>query len=155
MLKIRLLRIGRKHQPSYKIVVVDQRRAPKSGKFVEQVGFYNPITKERGFKKERIEYWLSKGAQVSDTLYNLLITEGIIKGKKKKVHSSKKKGKEEVPAEESKEEKPGMNKSQIKEVEQKEEQTVEKPKETEKPKEEPSLKEEKKEKKSEETEAKK
>lgn len=104
MLKIRLLRVGRKHQPSYKIVVVDGRRAPKSGKFVEQLGFYNPITKEKSFKKEKIEYWISNGAQPSDTLYNLLITEGILKGKKRKAYSIKNKGKKEVSKEEPKKE---------------------------------------------------
>jgi len=103
MIKIRLLRIGRKHQPSYKIVVVDERRGPKSGKFIEQLGFYNPITKEKNVNKERTEYWLSVGAQASDTVHNLLVREGVIKGEKKAVHSTKKKEKkEEAPKKESK-----------------------------------------------------
>jgi len=96
MLSIRLLRIGKKHQPSYKIVVVDKKRSPKSGKFTEQLGFYNPITKEKKINKERVEYWLSQGAQPSDTVHNFLIREGAIKGKKISVHSTKKRKKEEA-----------------------------------------------------------
>lgn len=104
MLSIRFLRIGKKNQPSYKIVVVDKRRSPKSGKFIEQLGFYNPITKEKGVKKERAQYWLSKGAQPSDTVYNLLIREGVVEGKKIAVHSTKQRKKEEAPREETKKE---------------------------------------------------
>ncbi len=89
MLSIRFLRIGKKHQPSYKIVVVDKKRSPKSGKFTEQLGFYNPITKEKAINKERILYWLSQGAQPSDVVHNLLVKEGILKGEKVAVHSKK------------------------------------------------------------------
>lgn len=91
MLTIRFLRQGRKHQPFFKIVVIEKSRSPKSGKFVEEVGFWNPLTKEKRLKKERILYWLSKGAGLSDVVHNLLVKEGIIKGKKIAVHSSKKK----------------------------------------------------------------
>ena len=113
MLKIRLLRIGRKHQPSYKIIVVDSRRGPKSGKFIEQLGFYNPITKEKGLKTERVEYWLSKGAQLSDVIHNLLVSEGIIKGKKIAVHSTKQKeeAKEEAKEEEETAQEPKQEES--------------------------------------------
>ncbi len=89
MLSIRFLRIGKKHQPSYKIVVVDKKRSPKSGKFIEQLGFYNPITKEKGINGERVIYWLSQGAQSSEVVHNLLIREGVIKGEKIAVHSKK------------------------------------------------------------------
>lgn len=97
MLSIRFLRVGKKHQPSYKMVVVEKSRSPKSGKFVEQVGFYNPITKEKTIKAERVKYWLSKGAQPSDILHNLFVKQGILAGKKIAVHSKKKKGKEQAP----------------------------------------------------------
>jgi len=89
MLIIRFLRVGKKHQPSFKIVVVDKKRAPRSGKFVEEVGFYNPLTKEKIIKKERILYWLSQGVDVSDSVYNLLVREGVVKGPKRPVHSTK------------------------------------------------------------------
>lgn len=100
MLVIRLLRIGRKHQPSYKIVVTDSRRAPKGGRFVAEVGSWNPLTKQRVLKKEEIKNWLSKGAKPSDTVYNMLVQEKVIEGKKADVH--KKSKKKEEPKEELK-----------------------------------------------------
>lgn len=82
MLIIRLFRIGKKNQPSFKIIVTDKRRAAKAGRFVEQVGFYNPLTKEKNLKQERIKYWLSHGAKTSVTVHNLLVSEKIIEAKK-------------------------------------------------------------------------
>ncbi len=82
MLKIRSKRIGKKGDPSFRVVVVDSRQGPKSGKYVEKVGFYNPKTKENGFNAERITYWMSMGAQTSPRIHNMLVSEGIIKGKK-------------------------------------------------------------------------
>ena len=72
MLVIRFFRVGKKNQPSFKIVVTDKRRPPRGGRFVEEVGFWNPLTKEKLLKKERIKYWLSVGAKASDTVRNLL-----------------------------------------------------------------------------------
>ncbi|MBU3918290.1 30S ribosomal protein S16 [Patescibacteria group bacterium] len=152
MLAIRLLRIGRKHQPSYKIVAIDNRRAPKSGKFIEQLGFYNPLTKEKSVDKERVEYWLSVGAKASDTMHNLLVSEGIIKAEKRAVHSTKIKEKEETK---STVEKPAEE-GEVAREEAKEEVAKEKPIEQEKkeePKQEPKkekVKEQKSESKKEE-----
>lgn len=84
MLAIRLFRVGKKKQPSYKIVVTDKQNPPQGGQFVEQVGFYNPLTNEKTLKEDRIKYWLSVGAQTSDTVHNMLITEKIIEGEKRK-----------------------------------------------------------------------
>ena len=84
MLAIRLFRVGKKKQPSYKIVVTDKQNPPQGGQFIEQVGFYNPLTNEKTLKEDRIKYWLSVGAQTSDTVHNMLITEKIIKGEKRK-----------------------------------------------------------------------
>jgi small subunit ribosomal protein S16 len=106
MLVIRLLRIGRKHQPSYKIVVTDSRRAPKGGRFVAEVGSWNPLTKQRILKKEEIKTWLSKGAKPSDTVYNMLLQEKIIEGKKVDVHKKSKKTQPSPEASAGKEEKP-------------------------------------------------
>lgn len=98
MLAIRLFRVGKKNQPAFKIVVTDKRRPPRAGRFLEQVGFYNPLTKEKALKGERIKYWISKGAKPSDTVFNLLIKEKILEGKKVAVHKkSKKKEIEEKP----------------------------------------------------------
>ncbi|MBI2450635.1 MAG: 30S ribosomal protein S16 [Candidatus Nealsonbacteria bacterium] len=91
MLIIRFFRVGKKNQPSFKIVVTDKRRPPRAGRFTEQVGFYNPVTKERNLNKERIQYWVSKGAQPSLTAYNLFVKEGILQGKKIAVHKKSKK----------------------------------------------------------------
>jgi len=82
MLKIRLQRIGRKNDPAYRVVVAEHTRGPRSGNFVERVGSYNPKTKERSLNSQRIQYWMSVGAQPSDTLHNMLVSEGIILGKK-------------------------------------------------------------------------
>jgi small subunit ribosomal protein S16 len=95
MLVIRLFRTGKKKQPSYKVVVTDRNNPPQGGKFVEQVGFYNPLTKEKTLHKERINYWIEVGAQPSDTVYNILINENVIKGEKKKIVFKKKKKAEE------------------------------------------------------------
>ena len=100
MLKIRLQRIGRINQPSYRLVVIEHTRAPKSGNFVEQVGTYNPKTKERTLQADRIIYWISKGAQASGTVHNMLISADVIKGKKMNVLPKKtvEKKQEEAPA---------------------------------------------------------
>jgi len=97
MLTIRLFRTGKKNQPFFKIVVIDKRKAPKSGRFVEEVGYYNPLTKEKNVKGDRVKYWISVGAVPSDTMHNLLVKEKIIEGKKIDVHNEKKE--EEKPAE--------------------------------------------------------
>jgi len=124
MLVIRLFRTGKKHQPFFKIVVTDKKNPPKGGRFKEQLGFYNPLTKERSLKAERIKYWLSVGAKVSDTVHNLLVKEGIIKGEKIPVHKKPKKksasaaaagGKEEKkPAEKAEEKSEEMSKEMVK-----------------------------------------
>jgi len=85
MLRIRLKRIGRRNDPSFRVVVVDSKRGPKSGYFVEQLGFYNPNTKEKVFNGERILHWIGVGAQVSGTVHNMLVGAGVIDGKKKNV----------------------------------------------------------------------
>ena len=82
MLKIRLQRIGRINSPSYRVVVTEHTRGPKAGAFVERVGFFNPKTKEQALNADRIKYWLSVGAQPSDTMHNMLVTAKIIAGKK-------------------------------------------------------------------------
>ncbi|PIR02032.1 MAG: 30S ribosomal protein S16 [Candidatus Nealsonbacteria bacterium CG_4_9_14_0_2_um_filter_37_38] len=95
MLVIRLFRIGKKNQPFFKIVVTDKRKPPRGGRFVQEVGFYNPLTKEKNLKKDRIKYWLSVGAKPSATVYNMLISEKIIEGRKVDVHKESKKEKKE------------------------------------------------------------
>jgi len=100
MLIIRLFRVGKKNQPSFKIVVTDKRRPTRAGRFVEEVGFWNPLTKEKVLRQERIKYWVSVGAKPSPTVFNLLISEKILEGKKIPKHKKlkKKEGKTEEKA---------------------------------------------------------
>lgn len=82
MLKIRMQRTGRKNEPQFRIVVGEHTMGPKSGKFLEKLGSYNPKTKEKTLNTERVEYWIGKGALLSDTMHNLLVGMGVRKGKK-------------------------------------------------------------------------
>ena len=79
MLRIRLRRVGKKKQPSYRIVVAEIT-APRDGKFVEQVGHYNPRTDPPTLvvAEEKVRHWLSQGAQPSNTVSRLLQVKGII-----------------------------------------------------------------------------
>jgi len=89
MLKIRMQRIGRKNMPAFRIIVAEHTRGPKTGNIVEKVGTYNPKTKEKQFDADRIKYWLSVGAKASATVHNMLVSAGIISGKKIAKHSEK------------------------------------------------------------------
>ena len=73
MLMIRMARIGARKQPYYRVVVIDKERA-RNGRSVEVVGLYNPRTSPATFdvKRDRIDYWVSKGAQLSETVRRLL-----------------------------------------------------------------------------------
>jgi len=75
MVVIRLARGGSKKRPFYQIVVADRRRAP-NGRFIENVGYFNPMAKGQAIrlemKTDRVEYWLSKGAQASERVAALL-----------------------------------------------------------------------------------
>ncbi|MEI3536927.1 MAG: 30S ribosomal protein S16 [Bacilli bacterium] len=77
MVKIRLTRTGRHFNPTYRMVVADSRYA-RDGRFIEQVGFYDPMTDEIKLDEEKIMSWLNKGAQVSDTVKSILSKHGII-----------------------------------------------------------------------------
>jgi len=98
VLRIRFQRKGKRNQPFFRIIVIERKSPPKGGRPLEILGFFNPLTKEKKLKKERINYWISKGAQLSDTIHNLLVKEQIIKAKKISVHSTKKSKKEILPA---------------------------------------------------------
>ena len=97
MLKIRLQKIGKKNSPSYRIALVEHTTSPQ-GKSIELLGSYNPKLKQKQFNKERIEYWLTKGAQASPTVHNLLVDEKIIFKEKIKAWRPKKKPAASQPA---------------------------------------------------------
>ena len=73
MLAIRLARFGKKKQPFYRVVVLDKRK-PRNGRTVEVVGTYDPLKKPHAVSlvTERVQYWLGKGAQPSDTVRSFL-----------------------------------------------------------------------------------
>ncbi|OGZ03102.1 MAG: 30S ribosomal protein S16 [Candidatus Liptonbacteria bacterium RIFOXYC1_FULL_36_8] len=105
MLTIKFKRQGKKHQASYR-VIVSEKGKKLSGRFLDDLGFYNPHTKESSLKEEKIKYWMEKGAQPTDTLFNLLVKKGLISERKKRVvvSVSKTLKKKEVKKEDKKEE---------------------------------------------------
>lgn len=82
MLKIRFQRTGRKNDPAFRIVVTDSKNSTKTGNHVDVVGSYHPKTKDTILKEDAIKKWLAIGAQASGTVHNLLISKGVIEGKK-------------------------------------------------------------------------
>ncbi len=106
MLKIRLQRIGKRGQAYFRVIVTEHTKKPK-GEYLELLGTYNPHEKILKVKKDRVEYWVSKGAQASPTVNNLLVNHKI--WDKSKVQSWKPKVKpkadtpvQAVPAQKSK-----------------------------------------------------
>ena len=137
MLKIRLQRGGRKNDASFRIVVTESQNAAKGGNFLEILGSYDPKKNTKTIKGDRVKHWISVGAQPSNTVHNLLISEKILDGKKINVLSKKspikKEGEEEVKEEAPKKEEKAEEK---KEEAPKEEKKAEEKKEEEKPAEE-------------------
>ncbi|HYE23033.1 MAG TPA: 30S ribosomal protein S16 [Candidatus Paceibacterota bacterium] len=89
MLMIRFQRIGRRNDPAFRIAVLEKTSGPKAGKFVDLVGSYNPKTKETSLKADAIKDWVSKGAQISPSVMNLLIANKVYEGPKIQVISKK------------------------------------------------------------------
>lgn len=79
---IRFQRIGRKNDPSFRMVVLEKASGPKAGTYVDLVGTYNPKTKAFTANADAIKGWMAKGAQLSPSLMNLLIEKKVIEGKK-------------------------------------------------------------------------
>ena len=82
---MRLQRVGRKNDPSFRIVVVDKRTGPKSNKNIAILGSYNPKLNHVQFDKTAAAEWLSKGVQPSDTVHNILVGQKVIEAPKKNV----------------------------------------------------------------------
>ena len=102
MLKIRLQRVGRKHEPSFRLVLTDSKNSTKSGKSLEVLGNYDSRKGEKSaFKADRITYWMSQGAQTSVTVHNLLVENKIISAKKVNPLPLKKAIIKDAPAEEA------------------------------------------------------
>jgi small subunit ribosomal protein S16 len=89
MLMMRLQRVGRKNDPSYRIVVIDKRASTKSNKNIDLIGAYSPKQGIIEIDAAKATHWLSKGVQPSVTVHNMLVTKKIIDAKKKNALSKK------------------------------------------------------------------
>lgn len=158
MLVIRFARVGKKNRAQFQIVLQERIIAP-GGRHVEVLGSYDPHSKATVLKEERIKYWISKGAQASPTVHNLLVAKNVISGKKVVIKVPKKKV-EPAPAEAKaetkteKETKPEEPKEEVKAEEKSEEPKKEEKAEEVKEAMEEKAEEKKEEKKEEEKEAK-
>lgn len=99
MLRIRLTRTGKKHQPTYRIVVAEHS-APIKGKFIDILGYYLPTRTPKVLEVDgdKVKHWISVGAEASDTVHNLLVGKGILTTKRN-IKYSRVKVKEEPKAE--------------------------------------------------------
>src|SRR3989344_2092009 len=98
MLVMRFNRVGRRNQPYFRIVVQEHTVAP-GGRHVAVVGSYDPHSKEGVFKQEEIQKWISRGVQLSDSVHNLLVRQGIVQLPKRPVKvPHKEKTEESVPS---------------------------------------------------------
>ncbi len=84
MLAIRFKRVGRRHQPAFRIVV-SEKRSKRDSKSVDDIGFYNPVSKEFGIKEDKLKHWLSVGAKPTLTVHNLLVNKKLINAPKLKI----------------------------------------------------------------------
>lgn len=82
MLKIRLQRTGRKNDPHFRLIVTESILKPKTSQFEEIVGTYNVKAGIFEAKADRVKHWISVGAQITPTVHNLLVSKGVIEGKK-------------------------------------------------------------------------
>jgi len=119
MLAIRFERVGRKNRAQFRIVLQEHTIAP-GGRHVAVLGSYDPHQKKAVIKADKVKEWIAKGAQVSDSVYNLFIKEGVVEGKKRAIKMEKPKVKE-TPVETAKAE-------ETKTEEAKEEIKIEEPK---------------------------
>ena len=83
MLKIRLQRVGRKHEPVFRVVLTDSKNSTISGRYLEVLGSFDARHDDKQIiKEDRIKHWISKGAQPTPTMHNFLISKKVISGKK-------------------------------------------------------------------------
>ncbi len=82
MVKLRLTRMGATKAPFYRIVAMDSRKA-RDGKYIDQIGFYNPVSepKQIVIDADKAKEWLANGAQPTDTVMGMLVSQGIVEKK--------------------------------------------------------------------------
>lgn len=95
---IRLTRVGKKKDASFRVIVIDSKRKVQAGNYLEMVGSYDPRSNKADLKADRIKRWMDMGAKPSDTVHNLLVSNKIIEGKKINVLPKKVLAKPEEPA---------------------------------------------------------
>lgn len=100
MLMIRLQRVGRKHEPVFRLVLTDSKNGPKSGKYLKVLGSYDPRldNKPEQFNLVEIKKHMANGAKLSDTVHNFLVSRKVIEGKKRNALPKKTATKKEVVA---------------------------------------------------------
>lgn len=79
---MRLQRVGRRNDPSFRIVVTDKRTGPKSDKHIDRLGSYNPKMNQVQLDADKAKEWIAKGVQPSDIVHNILVSQKVIDGKK-------------------------------------------------------------------------
>lgn len=99
MLKIRLQRVGRKHEPTFRIVLTESVNSTKSGRLKEILGSYDPRKSNDLLKTDRIKYWLSQGVKPTGTVHNLLVSHKVIDAKKVNVLPKRKPAAKEAAVE--------------------------------------------------------
>lgn len=82
MLKIRLQRTGRKHEPTFRLVLTESKNSTKSGKLLEVLGSHDFRKENTEIKKDRVLYWMKNGVKPTPTVHNLLVTHKIVDAKK-------------------------------------------------------------------------
>ena len=102
MLAIRLQRVGRKNDPSFRVIVADSKLKPKTGNVLEVLGSYNARMGKPIINLDRAKHWMSVGAKASGTVHNLLVDLKAVSGKKINVLGKKTPIVKEAPAEEAK-----------------------------------------------------
>jgi small subunit ribosomal protein S16 len=114
MLMVRLQRVGRKHEPVFRLVLTDSKNGPKSGKFLEILGNMDMRRGEKAeFKTDRVKYWMEKGAKLSDTVHNIFVERKLIEGKKINVLPKKTVPVKAEPVVEAKKEAPAESTAEI------------------------------------------
>ena len=101
---VRLQRVGKKNDPSFRVVLTDSKNSTKSGRFLEILGSYNARFGKPQISSDRVKYWMSVGAKLTPTVHNLMINEKVIAGKKLNVLPQKSPPKKEEVAQEKAEE---------------------------------------------------
>jgi small subunit ribosomal protein S16 len=85
MLKIRLQRVGRKHETAFRLVLTDSKNSTKSGRFKEILGSYDPRKATDLIKTDRVKHWISQGVLLTDSVHNLFLNHKVIDAKKRNV----------------------------------------------------------------------